>query len=235
MCENIFWKSRTFLWPWLTLVCLLLNSGCQTGNPPVSDYTNSMPEINKLVVAGFRAAMNQGDEPGIVRNPLSDSSFMAAPVPDHALEKMSATLFDRLLAEKKYDLVSPGHVKGRLARIADSDTNIGMDVTGILKKVGDTFGADAVLLGYVYRWRERQGTDYAVKRPASVAFDLYIVRPSNGEIIWASRFDKTQRPLSENILDWATFAESGGKWMTAEKMAILGLEKMFKEMPAGQR
>ncbi len=223
------------MWSWVTLVCLLLSSGCQTKTPPVSKYTASMPEINRLVVAGFQAAMNQGEEPNIVRNPLSGSSFMAAPVPNHALEKMTATRFDRLLAEKKYELISPGHVKGRLARIADSDTNIGMDIAKILKKVGETFGADAVMLGYVYRWRERQGTDYAVKQPASVAFDLYIVRPVDGEIVWGARFDKTQRSLSENILDWATFIEGGGRWMTVEKMAMLGLEKMFKEMPAGQR
>ena len=174
------------------------------------------------------------EEPDVVRNPLSGSSFMAAPVPKHAVEKMTTALFDRMVAEKKYDLISPGHVKGRLERLANSDNNIGMDVATVLKKVGETFGADAVMLGYVYRWSEREGSDYAAKKPASVAFDLYIVRPFTGEIIWGARYDKTQRPLSENILDWSTFAESGGRWMTAEKMAMLGLEKMFKEIQVGQ-
>ncbi len=235
MNEHIIWKSPTLLWSCFSVLCLLLSYGCQTKKPPVPDYKTSMPEINRLVVAGFRAAMTRREGPNIVRNPLSGSSFMAAPVPDHAVEKMTNVLFDRLVQEKKYELIPPGHVKGRLAWIAGSDANTGMDVAEILRKVGETFGADAVMMGYVYRWRERQGADYAVKQPASVAFDLFIVRPEDGEIIWESKFDKTQRSLSENILDWSTFAESGGRWLTAEKMAMLGLERIFKEMSAVQR
>ena len=85
------------------------------------------------------------------------------------------------------------------------------------------------------RWREREGTDYAVNKPASVFMDLHLIRPSNGAIMWKSNFDKTQQSLAENLLDLKTFTASGGKWLTVERLAEIGLRKMIEEMPSGER
>jgi hypothetical protein len=96
-----------------------------------------------------------------------------------------------------------------------------------MQKIGLAFSAEAVLLGYVYRFREREGTDFAVNRAASVAFDLYLLQPIDGAILWKSRFDKTQQHLSQNILDMDTFMKGQGRWMTAERLAEIGLEDML--------
>jgi hypothetical protein len=112
---------------------------------------------------------------------------------------------------------------------------MGADTIRILQKVGKAFGCDAVLAGHIYRWQEREGTAIGVNRPASVAFDLHLVRPNDGAIIWRTRFDKTQRSLSENLLDAETFFQSGGRWLTAENLAILGLNKVLKGMPGGKK
>ena len=94
--------------------------------------------------------------------------------------------------------------------------------------------SDAVLVGYIYRWREREGTDYGVTRAASVSLDLHLIRPSNGAILWKGKFDKTQQSLSENLFDLGTFTESGGKWLTVDKLAAIGFDKMLKDMPSGE-
>jgi len=146
---------------------------------------------------------------------------------------MTDRLFYRLVADERIELVAPGQAEGVYSSIVVSDANVGMGAVGILQEVGKTFGADAVLAGYVYRWREREGTDYAVDRPASVAFDLHLVRPMDGAVLWRSKFDKTQRSLSENVLDFETFVQGGGRWMTVEKLALLGLQKLLEEMPVG--
>jgi hypothetical protein len=101
----------------------------------------------------------------------------------------------------------------------------------MIQEVGKTFGADAVLIGQVYRWRDRIGADFGVESPASVAFDLSLVRPSDGAILWRGNYDKTQRSLFENLFDYKTFVKSKGLWLTAEKLAQLGLDKLLEDMP----
>ncbi len=87
-----------------------------------------------------------------------------------------------------------------------------------------------MLIGHLYRYREREGTDFAINRPASVAFDLYLIRPDDGAVLWKGRFDKTQKSLSENLLDIDTFLRGQGRWMTAERLAELGLEDVLGKL-----
>ena len=83
------------------------------------------------------------------------------------------------------------------------------------------------MAGYIYRWKDREGSDYSAGQPASVAFDLYLLRSRDGVVLWKGRFDKTQRSLSENLFDIRTFIEGKGKWMTAADLAELGLTEML--------
>ena len=66
-----------------------------------------------------------------------------------------------------------------------------------------------------------------------MSFDLHLIRSHNGAIMWRSMYDKTQRSLSENLLDMGTFKESGGKWLTVDKLGEIGLRKILAEMPPG--
>lgn len=234
MSGKVFGASQIFLCL-CAVVCLLLNGACRSQKVKVSDKDVVVPEVNKVAVMGFRAAMSQGQEARVIRNPLSGGVVMAAPVPQDVVQEMTGILFDKLVAEERYDLISPGQTQGVFSNIVASDININLGPLRVLQDVGTTFGADAVLAGYIYRWREREGGDYGVDRPASVAFDLYLVRPSDGRVLWKDKFDKTQRSWSENLFDSATFFEGGGKWMTAQQLAMFGLDKMLEQMPMGIR
>ena len=192
-----------------------------------------LPNIKKVVVIGFRPVLSSGDESGVIRNPISGAVFMAEPVPRNIVRKMTDSLFKKLLDDKGYELVSPGKAKGVFSSLVSSDVVLGD--REVIQRIGQAFSADALLIGYMYRWREREGTDYAANRPASVAFDLYLVSAGHGGVLWKGRFDKSQRSLSENLFDMDTFVKGGGKWMTAESLAELGLEVLFEEMPKGQK
>jgi len=231
--DRVFKKGGLLLWL-LVLAGLLMYGGCHFQKTPASYETHTATPINKVVVDGFHAAMPQGMQPDVVRDPLSGTAFMAEPVPQNVANRMTDILFNRVAAEKGYELVSPDQAKGVFSNIINSDKNVVMSPIEILQEVGNTFKADAVLTGYIYRWREREGTDYAVNRPASVAFDLHLISPAEGTLLWKAKFDKTQRSLSENVFDLSTFIESKGRWMTVEKLAMLGLQKMLAEMPAGK-
>ncbi len=61
-----------------------------------------------------------------------------------------------------------------------------------------------------------------------MAFDLHLVRVSDGTILWTGYFDETQKTLMENMLDISAFFEREGKWVTAEQMASAGLLKIME-------
>ncbi len=90
---------------------------------------------------------------------------------------------------------------------------------------------DAILVGYVFRYRERMGYPYSVEKPASVAFDLHLVRVKDGVIVWRGAFDRTQTSLMENIFQLSSFFSWGGKWVTAKELSAVGLAAILKTFP----
>jgi len=176
--------------------------------------------------------MSEWDEPRAVRSPITGAAFSTAPVSAEAVNKMTSKLFEGVRKEGAYELISPGQARGVYSSLLASDAE--RDELGMFQQIGQAFSADAVLVGYLYRWRERVGSDRAADRPASVAFDLSLIRPEDGAIIWREKFDKTQKSLNENLFEWDTFVRSQGRWMTVEKLAELGLEDMVSRMPIGR-
>ena len=213
--------------------CLLLLWGCQkdTKPKPAAYHARLHHEIKKVVVVGFRAAMTEGPGPNLVENPITGTSFLAEPVPEDVVRQMNKVLFGDLMEGKQWTLVSPGQARGVLASIIDGDKKMEKTPREMLQSVGKTFKADAVLTGRIYRWQKRIGSDFAVDRPASVSFDLILVRPSNGAVFWRSHFDKAQQSLFADLFDFDTYLKSAGRWLTAQKLADIGLEKLIREMP----
>ncbi len=216
----------------LTLFTLLILAGCHgdRGSPP-STQPPSRPIIQTLVVVGFRAAITNGEGPELVRNPITGTSFMSWPVPENVVDWLTDQLFEMLAQDKGRHLVPPGQAQGVAESIMHSDTKLGIHPLEMIQDVGKAFGADAVLIGQLYRWQDRVGTDYGVETPASIAFDVSLVRPSDGAILWRGNYDKTQKSLFENLFDLKTYVRSGGRWLTARELAGFGLERLLAEMP----
>ncbi|MBN1106419.1 MAG: hypothetical protein JXL84_23645 [Deltaproteobacteria bacterium] len=216
----------------ISLLPLLLTR-CELFRTVVPEQATLQPDVRTIVVMGFFPALSPGDEPGVIRGPLSGAVHMAYPVLPEVIERMTDTLFSRMVEDKRYELVSPGQARGVLASLLSSDTTL--EESQILIRIGNAFSSDGVLTGYIYRWLEREGTDYAVHRPASVAFDLYLVRTTDGAVLWKGSFDKSQQSLTENLLDFETFVKAKGKWLTADLLAEVGLVSLMGRFPGGQR
>jgi len=213
----------------LVLTALLVLSGCYPHRGGPAHESPPSLRIGRVVVIGFRPALGPEAEPGPTRSPISGAVFMAEPTKTSDAALLTESLFSKLISRKNLDLVSPGQAKGVFSSIIQSDSAIG-DIEAA-RKIGRAFTAKSVLLGHLYRWKEREGTDYAVNFPASVAFDLYLVSVESGKILWKGKYDKTQTSLSENLLDMNTFLKGKGKWMTARALAEIGLEKMLERFP----
>ncbi|MGD2126667.1 MAG: hypothetical protein PVG99_11345 [Desulfobacteraceae bacterium] len=211
----------------------LLCGACYLKKGEAPEKKTFLPKIESMVVFGFRPSISRAEKAGAVRSPLSGAVFMAEPVPEQVARNLTTDLFDRLVQTGRYQLISPSQAKGVFSRLLSSEAVMG-DIE-MFQKIGQAFSSDATLTGHVYRWREREGTDYAVNLPASVAFDLYLISSDDGAIIWKGRFDKTQQSLTENLFDFGTFLKGKGKWMRAEELAAMGLAGLVEKLPAGKR
>lgn len=198
----------------ILILILIPNIDCQFRGVGVKSEPLP-PRRGKTAVLGFTPAIPEGKEGGVISNPVSGTVFMAEPINADVADKMTAKLFNLLRNYEGYELVDLDKEEDG---VSDIET---------FKRIGHEFSAETVMVGYIYRWRERKGTDYSADRPASTAFDLYLLRAQDGEVLWKGKFDKTQAPLSENILDIRTFLRGKGKWMTVEDLADLGLSDML--------
>jgi len=92
-------------------------------------------------------------------------------------------------------------------------------------RLAGKLGARFVVLGALGRFRQREGSALGVTSPASVAYQVALVRASDQAILGTDRFDYTQQSLSENLLDLPRFLKAGGRWMTREEILQGALEE----------
>jgi len=161
---------------------------------------------------------------------LCGNIITTGPVIKGADEILTTNMRSLLQERKDLKLVPMSQAEGTLSDILSSEKEE-LSERKLLVMVGSELGADAILAGKVYRFIERDGTDYSIKSPASVAFDMMLIRVSDGRTMWTGHFDETQQSLFENIYQWGSFVKRKGKWITAEQLAIDGLNSMFRTFP----
>lgn len=216
----------------ILVLIILSGSSCQLQQVPQEDKP-VLPALSTIVLIAFRPALLPYQTAGLVRSPISGAAFSAEPVSEEIADRLSNLLFEKLTKNSHYQWVSPREAAAAFSRIASSNPTL--TDRDIYVQIGKALSAEGVLGGYVYRWREREGTDYAVNRPASVAFDLCLMSVGDGMILWKARFDKTQISLSENLFDLQTFLKAKGRWMTAGELADIGLTDFVETFPKGEK
>ena len=124
--------------------------------------------------------------------------------------------------------------------IAPSDLEVAFTGLGLLvprldpktaaERAAKDFGATAVVLGRVTRWRERDGSAAGATRPASVAFEVSLHQAPIGRRLWTGRFDETQRSITEAILRARQYPGGGTRWLTTEEFARWGAKEVARSM-----
>lgn len=97
------------------------------------------------------------------------------------------------------------------------------------QEVGTRLKVDGVVAGLVRTYREREGSKLGAK-PAAVGFEVYLLRPSDGMVLWTGEFFEEQKPLNQDVVG---FFEKGGGFVTADTLAELGVNKVMKAFPVG--
>ncbi|HEY1266942.1 MAG TPA: hypothetical protein VGH16_06775 [Candidatus Binatia bacterium] len=98
------------------------------------------------------------------------------------------------------------------------------------RRLGQLVYADAVISGRLIRFHEREGESIGAMSPASVAFALEVWDVKRGDTIWTARFDETQKPLNENLLNLGQVASRGVRWLKAEELSLEGVKKAVSQL-----
>lgn len=156
--------------------------------------------------------------------PADEGESVAMVTPEQA-DAVTAQIYGVFVDSPRWRFVPDLDVTDALRRIPASGSR-----TERAKALGRRVRADAVLTGTVSRFRERDGRELGARAPASVAFELELVSTTSGAILWRGHFDKTQQPLSSNLLNFWMFWRSGPRFVDAAGLARLGMERVLDDL-----
>lgn len=143
---------------------------------------------------------------------------------EEGVEVINLLLADYFRDYKHVDLISQSELDG----IASAEPGRPFYLA---REAGKQLNYDGILVTSVNRYQEREGTEFAVINPASVAFSFRLLDVDSGMIVWSADFDQTQKPLFENILPKTRATGSGFRWLTAHELAAAGLIKKLNNSP----
>ena len=222
-CKRLLWGLLGGLFIWSQ------NYGCQTP----AYVTQTAPELvnfQKILVIPFKDMTGISGNSMDIRCPVCGRVFITGEVSDNAVDFLTARATALLRRHTQYQLVLES-----LTDIAPDQLYSANPMTNAARQAlvekGRKNNADVVMLGLVYRFRERVGTGYSAESPASVAFGIHLIRVSDGRTIWSANFNETQKSLGEDLFQLGAFLSRGGRWVTAEELAASGLEEIFKKFP----
>jgi len=216
----------------VALLCLLLAvAGCHYREEAVSALPEGKVVFDRIAVLPFQQIVPEDARSGPVACPLCGLMVDAVPSPGSP-ETLVEALFLKQLDKKskhQFGLIAGERVAGVFRRI--SATSLKTHLRQAMREAGAELGAEGVVSGYVYRFRERKGVSYAVEQPASVAFEIHLLRVSDGALVWRGFFDRTQSSLMEDLLQVTSFYRGRGRWVTAGELAEEGMEQILKTFP----
>ena len=96
----------------------------------------------------------------------------------------------------------------------------------LAQRFGRATGADHVILGSVWRYRDR-----TPDTGASVAFTVYLLEVDNGRRVWRGRFDETQEALADDLRNAGIFFQEGARWLSADELARYGIAQVMQSFP----
>jgi hypothetical protein len=185
-----------------------------------------------MVSSQERPALAELDAPlrRIAVMPFSATALLRAEQGEDA-QRVAAQLVSRYVAEalgaRGVEAIAPEDVA---ATLAEADTSQRASAVLAQKR-----GADAVLLGELTRWEEREGETYGSLHAAAVGFRVTLQAAPSGRTLWTAEFDERQQPLSDNVLRAGQYPGGGSRWLTAEELARWGAGEVVRALPLGAK
>jgi hypothetical protein len=226
------WWSKVIFFSTILSLALLAGAcqGPQTAGPKpgVEGVQGGQAGKVKIMVMPFTDLSRIFGVETNIRNPITRRLFLSGPVPkqipDYLTSKLVAALQKRpdvtiLTSDQVVDYVGLQTGRSSLEEFRAHINRIATDA-----------GAQKVMLGYVYRFRQRVGASLSVESPASVAYDILLLDVDGGRVLWQGYLDETQKSLSEDLTQIDKFLRRGASWMTAEDLASESIAHQIRSL-----
>ncbi len=199
-------RRAGWMWIWWSMVVVLVAAGCAPRERAA--VVTPVPATGPTAVAVL---------PFRVGGELDPNAAFAArrdlpPVPDDVGER-SATTLSQALARNGVATIDPARVLAATppAGAAPYDA-------ALAARVAQSVGARLAVLGALTRFVEREGSAWGASAPATVWYQAMLVDGLSGTVLDRQRFEHTQQPLSQNVLELPRFLQGGGRWVTRQEM-----------------
>jgi hypothetical protein len=226
--RQVPWFSSSWSYAVFFVSLLLLGCGFPTKNAEI--LTSQHSHINTILVLPFESAGSAVGHEAAMYCPVCNGAFEAGPIESGAEKYLTKQLMAFLKKKTDYELIAPETVNGVRSKVISHDITV--PYRRLLIEMGKALHADGVLSGIVWRFRQRVGTALSVESPASVGFGVHLVRVADGRLLWGRHFNETQQTLSEDLFKLSTFVKRGGGWLSAEELAVAGLNEAMAGLPA---
>ncbi|MCX5848242.1 MAG: hypothetical protein NTW65_02155 [Deltaproteobacteria bacterium] len=222
---NYFCKKAGSVAGFVLIAFLALSISVQALENSVESTKHSM----RLAVISFQSLMPEKETGKTVICPLCGIGASSGRILKGSEKIVEEIFVDKLRELKGVELIPSDEAQSVYQRIASKSMK--EPLLNIFKKVGSELEADVLAAGYVYRYIDRVGYEYSSEHPASVAFEIHLIKTSDGSIIWRGFFDKTQKSLMEDVFQISSFFKGGGKWLNARQLTEQGMNEIFKTFP----
>jgi hypothetical protein len=123
-----------------------------------------------------------------------------------------------------------------LTTVEDAYPQLAMDdhtdtPRSLSRNMGALLKADLIVIGTVWRYRDRGAIEGLPDSPASVAFAIYLIEAESGRQLWRGIFDGTQETVLGDLFKAKERLKMGLKWLTADELARHGVREVMKSFP----
>lgn len=209
----------------------LLLAACKAG-VVVTEPLFPLDGIEKVLIVPFKDISEVYGKENNARCPVCGKVFLTGTIQEGSDVMLTRHLVLFIKSNTDINIIYPDQAQMQSDDFKGGNEARTYEINKLIES-GRLLGSDAVMIGHLYRFRERIGTTYSVVSPASVAFDLHLIGVSSGRVLWSGHVDETQRSLSENLFEIGAFIKRKGEWVAADDLATSGLDdlliKLFKK------
>lgn len=219
----------TFIAVWLVLG--LSPDECDA-KPQVQQGNSANISIVKLALMPFLVGQIESPNAPIAKplsKPLPQLTIGSNRFSEGSDLIMNRIVSDALRLRFQDRLLPSGHVADIYGKIAVDESLDTPRKRAV--RLGETLATDVIVVGTVWRFRERGALSDVPDSPASVAFALYLVDVKTGARLWRDTFDGTQKALTQDVIGGLKQLGMGLRWLSAEELARYGVKSMLRRLP----
>ncbi|MGD9230342.1 MAG: hypothetical protein PVJ20_05965 [Desulfobacterales bacterium] len=227
--------KKILLLLWAVLILLLgnpINVSADTDHKSFEKADLSTLQFKRITVMPFLVGKLESPENPVEKplsQPLGQLHINPANLAEGADRIMTRLVNDVLQIRFADQMVS---MEEAAAVYADVIRDLTLDTPRKLaKKFGENLQADLVVVGAIWRFREKGTVKENPDSPASVAFAVYLIEVASGKRLWRNAFDGTQKALSEDVLGGLKQIKMGLRWLSVNELARYGVKNVFRKFP----